>query len=48
MNDFLGLEMGDILQLPGEIRFYITDLKKKISRGKSTKLELDGFKILTY
>jgi len=48
IDDYLGLEIGDIVQLPDGRKFFINDMKKNIKRGQTPVLDISGFKVLTY
>jgi hypothetical protein len=48
IRDYLGLEIGDIIQLEDGRKICISNMKKTIKRGQNTPLVIDGFKVLTY
>jgi hypothetical protein len=45
IQDDPALEIGDMLRLPDEIKFFITGITKSIKRGDVPLLTLDGFKV---
>lgn len=48
LDDYLGLEVGDIIQLPDGRKFFIMDMKKTIKRGTPPTIDITGFKVLAY
>ena len=48
MDDYLGIELGDIIQIPDGRRMFVSDMRKSIKRGASPILEITGFKVRTY
>jgi hypothetical protein len=48
IDDFLGLEIGDIIQIYDGRKVFILDMKKTIKRGQNPTLEITGFKVRTY
>ena len=48
IDDYLGLEIGDIIQIYDGRKIFITDMKKTIKRGQNPVIEVTGFKVRTY
>lgn len=46
--DFLGLEIGDIVQIYDGRKIFVSDIKKTIKRGAPTTMEINGFKVEAY
>ena len=48
MDDYLGLEVGDIIQFPDGRKVFVNTMKKPIKRGTTPAIEISGFKVLAY
>jgi hypothetical protein len=48
INDHLGLEIGDIIQIYDGRKIFILDMKKTIRRGQNPTIDITGFKVRTY